>query len=255
MERKGPEGGEGGPKRSIKTAFILGAGLGLRLRPLTASLPKPLLPLGGRPLVTYAMDHLLTLGVERFIVNTHHLAPQYELAFPEREWRGRPILFRHEPELLDTAGGLKNIEDLLNGSDEDLLVYNGDVVADLPLQPLLVAHRERGKEATLALRSKGSPLNVCLTGGGEICDLRGTLGAQGKNCLFTGIYAVQKKFLARLVSGRPASVIDVWLAMIKAAPGALAGIIIDEGEWHDAGSLAEYEHLKKSFRDTKRSGL
>ena len=54
-------------KRRFKTAFILGAGLGTRLRPLTEECPKPLLEIGGRPIITYAMDHLLTAGVDRFI--------------------------------------------------------------------------------------------------------------------------------------------------------------------------------------------
>ena len=72
----------------IKTAFILGAGLGTRLRPRTDSCPKPLLPLGGRPIITYALEHLQDLGVERFIVNTHHLAPVYDQVFPEKQWGG-----------------------------------------------------------------------------------------------------------------------------------------------------------------------
>jgi NDP-sugar pyrophosphorylase family protein len=59
------------------------------------------------------MDHLLKVGIDRFIVNTHHLPGAYAEKFPDRRWRGIPILFRHEPILLDTAGGLKNIEDLL----------------------------------------------------------------------------------------------------------------------------------------------
>ena len=89
----------------IRTAFILGAGLGTRLRPLTEECPKPLLPVGGRPLITYAMDHCLSVGIERFIVNTHHCPRAFDRAFPEKSWRGWPILFRHEPVLLDTGGG------------------------------------------------------------------------------------------------------------------------------------------------------
>ena len=61
----------------IRTAFILGAGLGTRLRPLTQNLPKPLLPVGGRPIITYAMEHLRAAGVERFIINTHHCPEKY----------------------------------------------------------------------------------------------------------------------------------------------------------------------------------
>ena len=101
----------------INTAFLLGAGLGMRLRPLTQTCPKPLLPVRGRPIITYAMDHLLTVGVQRFIVNTHHCADVYRQTFPDGQWRGIPIIFRHEPVLLDTAGGLKNIEDLLKGDE------------------------------------------------------------------------------------------------------------------------------------------
>ena len=67
----------------IRTAFILGAGLGTRLRPLTEECPKPLLPVGGRPLITFAMDHCLSVGVERFIVNTHHCPGAFDRAFPE----------------------------------------------------------------------------------------------------------------------------------------------------------------------------
>ena len=123
-------------RRRLKTAFILGAGLGKRLRPLTEGCPKPLLPLGGRPIITYAMDHLLSVGVDRFIVNTHHCSEAYREKFPDATWRGRSIIFRHEPMLLDTGGGLKNIEDLLAG-DEAILCYNGDVIARFPLEGLV----------------------------------------------------------------------------------------------------------------------
>jgi len=95
------------PSKYINAAFILGAGLGTRLRPLTRNIPKPLLQIGGRPIITYAMEHLRSIGVQRFIVNTHHYADKYKEAFPENNWQGIPIIFRHEPILLDTAGGIK----------------------------------------------------------------------------------------------------------------------------------------------------
>lgn len=234
-------------RTSVKTAFILGAGQGTRLRPLTDACPKPLLPIGGRPIITYVMEHLLTVGVERFIVNTHHLADVYRQVFPERKWRGMPVIFRHEPVLLDTAGGLKNIEDLLD-NDDDILVYNGDVISDLPLARLLDAHEAAGTEVTLALRSSGRPLHVCLNERREVCDFRDTLGVKGKKCLFTGIYAVQKRFLDRLEPGRRESVITVFLEMIKEKPGSVAGVMIDAGRWHDVGSLEEYERVNDLLR-------
>ena len=230
--------------RRFKTAFILGAGLGTRLRPLTEHCPKPLLLLGGRPVITHAMDHLLSAGVERFIINTHHHPEIYPEKFPDREWRGRPIIFRHEPVLLDTAGGLKNIEDLLGG-DEAILCYNGDVIANLPLQRLLQFHEQNRPEATLVLRSRGPLLNVNITGRGEICDIRDTLKKPGtQRCLFTGIYAVEKTILRHIAAGKIETIISTFVGRITANPGAVMGVVIDEGSWHDIGSVEEYERLK-----------
>ncbi|MCE5264837.1 MAG: phosphotransferase [Deltaproteobacteria bacterium] len=231
----------------IRTAFILGAGLGTRLRPLTERCPKPLLPVGGRPLITYAMDHCLSIGVERFIVNTHHCAEAYERAFPGWSHGGAPILFRHEPVLLDTAGGLKNVEDLLD-EDEAILVYNGDILSDLPLRTLLAAHATGGREVTLALRSEGPVQNVCLDAEGRICDFRDLLGDPGvRRCLFTGIYMVEKRFLRRLAPGRIESVVPVFVRMIQETPGSVASVVIDEGIWEDVGDAEAYSRICASL--------
>ena len=66
----------------VRKAFVLGAGLGIRLRPLTNLVPKPLLPIFGKPLITFALDHLRQAGIEKFWVNSHHLPEKFSAQFP-----------------------------------------------------------------------------------------------------------------------------------------------------------------------------
>lgn len=228
--------------KKVTTAFVLGAGLGTRLRPLTNTCPKPLLPVRGRPMITHAFDHLIDAGIRRLLVNTHHCAERYTEAFPEGHWRGVPLVFRHEPVLLETGGGIKNIEDLL-APDEPLLVYNGDVWSSLPLPQLLDFHAAQHAEVSLALRSTGGPLHIRLGADGRICDIRRSLGqTAGRDCLFSGIYIVEPAFRARFKPEEKISVIPVFLDMIRQGR-APHGIVLDEGEWSDLGTLEEYQKL------------
>jgi len=227
----------------VKTAFVLGAGLGTRLRPLTNDWPKPLLMVQGLPLITHAFEHLHRAGVNRILINTHHCSPRYKEVFPEGSWKGIPLIFRHEPVLLETGGGLKNMEDLVG--EETFLVYNGDVFTSLPLEPLLKAHRASGCEVTLALRSKGSSLNVGLDERGRVQDLRGRLGTQGLTAtVFTGIYVVEPRFLKRLTAGKIESVVEAFLRMIVDAPDSLGGVVIDDGFWFDLGTMEEFQRVR-----------
>jgi len=230
----------------IDTAFILGAGLGTRLRPLTENTPKPLLEISGRPIITYAMEHLRAMGVRRFIVNTHHCAEKYSEAFPDNHYKGIPIIFRHEPVLLDTAGGIKNIEDLIT-AEERIIVYNGDIITSLPIEQLIKRHFYLQTQVTLALRSQGPLLNVGIDKDGFVCDMRHLLNNQGvKNCLFAGIYIVEKSFLKKLKPGKSESIVLPLVEMIEENPRSVGGVIIDDGYWYDLGTVEEYEKLRKT---------
>lgn len=225
----------------IRKAFILGAGLGTRLRPLTESLPKPLVPVWNRPLITYALDHLIAdLGIEEFAINTHHCPDAYEAAFPGSVYRGRPLLFRHEPILLDTAGGIDNLRDWLP-RDEPFLVYNGDILTDLPLEAAVAQHRASGDLVTMILRSHGDELRVGFDPARQaVVDLRGVLAPDWPlRFQFTGIYVVSLEFLDHLVPGKIESVVLPMLEVIRKG-GRIGGIVIDEGEWSDLGERDSY---------------
>ena len=234
----------------MENAFVLGAGLGTRLRPLTDDLPKPLVPVGGRPLVTYLFDKLIDAGAKRILLNTHHLPGAYAAAFPAGHYREIPLTFRYEELLLDSGGGLANSLNLLSASNDSTLIANGDVLTDISLTAARETHARASHPsqgtpaiATLVLRSSGRKRNVALhPASGLITDIRGQLGSPLEaQHQFTGFYFVEPRFFDLLseyysrslsVAGaNPFSIIPLFLDL--AAAGQLAGHVEDSGTWQD----------------------
>ncbi|MEM7601820.1 MAG: sugar phosphate nucleotidyltransferase [Verrucomicrobiota bacterium] len=230
-------------------AFILGAGLGTRLRPLTEHLPKPLVPVMNKPLITYAFDHLIEeIGVEEFMVNTHHCPEAYSEIFPGGEYRATELQFRHEPVLLDTAGGIDNIRDWLPEEDS-FVVYNGDFLTDLPLVVARDHHLSSGNLVTLVLRSTGNELRVGFDPeSGNVVDLRGALRPDwNQRFQFTGIYFVAPAFLEYIRPGKIESVVLSFLAAIEAG-AAVGGFLADRGDWSDLGERDSYLDALKQVK-------
>lgn len=113
-------GGKAGPRR----AMVLAAGLGERLRPLTQCLPKPLIEVGGKPLIDHVLDRLREVGIETVVVNTHYKADLLESHLAER--RQPAIRVSHEDELMDTGGGVAKALEMLG--PDPFLVVNGDIL-------------------------------------------------------------------------------------------------------------------------------
>lgn len=225
-----------------RTAFLLCAGRGQRLEPLTEQVPKPLVPICGLPLCEFALARLAASGLERIVINTHRLADQFIRLFPEypqsSRYAGVPVFFRHEPDLLDTAGGLKNIEDLLLPGP--VLLHNGDILAELDLAALISAHTKSGALCTLALRTGGGPLQVGFdVASGRVSDIRGEIRAGGPRFLYTGVCVVGPGLLSRIPRGQPLSLVSLWLEALRAGE-VIAGIVLDQGVWRDIGNLGEY---------------
>lgn len=227
----------------MPTAFILGAGLGTRLRPLTARLPKPLVPVAHQPLLTWAIRHLAAdLGTDRFVINTHHLPAAFAREFPDALWQGHSLYFRHEPGLLDTGGGLANVRDLLPAG-ESIVLYNGDILCDAPLAPMAAAHAEA--DVTMLLRVGGHLCNVvCDVDGGSsggavtgpVRDIRGLMGIDGPRFQFSGIALLGPRFLDFLPpAGRVFSLIPIIVDAIRAGLRVI-GVVSNAGLWSDLGT-------------------
>ena len=221
--------------RRITQAFVLGAGLGTRLRPLTDDFPKPLVPVFQKPLTTFAFDHLIDSGIEKFIVNTHRQPEAFASAFPEGKYRGLPIEFVNEPVLLETGGGIKNVEAQLGSAP--FITYSGDVLTDLPIEPLIRQHLDLENDVTLVLRRTGLGSQIALREN-RVVDIGNRHGIAGDydfaNIALWNALIFERIPLAQKISFIP--VVANWISQ----GGKIGGVVIEEGKWFNIGSRADY---------------
>lgn len=225
---------------SSPAAFILAAGLGTRLAPLTDLLPKPLVPVFHKPLLTFALDSVIAAGFGTIAYNTHHLPGAFAAEFgADPSYRGRKLHSFHEALLLDTGGGIRNARPALG--EGTFLVYNGDILADLPLRELLAHHRASGALATLLLRPSGGAANVLFDPVScGVRDLRGALGAgEGVPVVYSGIALFEQGIFDWIPPEGPSSVIDALIAALRSGE-RVGGMLVEEGLWIDLGTPGAY---------------
>lgn len=225
-------------------AFILGAGLGTRLAPLTNFLPKPLIPVANRPLIEFVLDACIDAGIQQIAINISPHPESWNQHFPTASYRGVPLSFFHEPTPLETGGGLKNIESWVDGAP--LLVHNGDIHTSLNLSHLIEAHRRNRTQsaalATMALRSAGPDLAVGFDPATRIIkDLSYSFQRTRGTHQFTGIYCLEPEVLEMIPSHQPISIIPTCLQLIDSQQ--LYGHLADEGHWADLGSQQIYSQF------------
>ncbi len=223
-------------------SFILCAGLGTRLAPLTHILPKPLMPMFQKPLVHHIMDRHYAAGVRQFALNMSQHSIAWDAAFPKQQFRGCPVHFSHEEQPLDSGGGIKKIMPFIN-KEEELIVQNGDIYTDIPIDELLSAHRKSGKLLTLALRSVDGKKNVGFDPKtGLVTDMRHALGVDAGSYQFAGVYvmnpALAELFPAPEEEDTEFSIVPIWLELIKR--GEVAGAVFDWANWYEVGSPQQY---------------
>jgi len=136
-------------------ALVLSAGYGERLRPLTDRTPKPILAVGGRPLIHYPLRMLRAAGITEVAINVHHLAAQIEHVLGDGAALGLRITYSPEPVLAGTGGPLAALRGYFG--DEPFVLLNCDTILDLDLADLIAFHRARGGLATFVLRGGGDP--------------------------------------------------------------------------------------------------
>ncbi|KZC16494.1 mannose-1-phosphate guanylyltransferase [Rhodanobacter sp. FW510-R12] len=234
----------------MRHALIFAAGLGERMRPLTDRTPKPLLPVGGKPLIAWHLEKLAAAGVHYVVINTSHLAEQFPDALGDGSRWGLRIRYAYEGPLpLETGGGMLNALPLLGA--EPFLVVSGDVWSDadyaaLPAEPAGLAH----------LLMVDNPAHH--PGGDFQLDAQGSLHADGAARLtYSGIGVFRRELLdgwretvgdAAGVDAKPPRFKLRPLLEAAMARCALAGSL-HRGHWTDVGTPARLAQL-----DTELSG-
>lgn len=243
--------------------MVLAAGLGTRLRPLSYELPKPVVPVLGRPLCTYNMEFLHRCGVRKFVLNLHtrpKLIQQRVAA-----WAGGNVSVEYtlEPVILGTGGGIRNAGEFLG--EGTFVTVNGDTVLRFPFPPALAFHRERSALATLVLfpdpAKRYTP--VWTDASGRITGFGSDAGGGTRSGFYTGCQIVEPELLSRIPPGRASCVIRETYVPLVARKAPVYGHFA-AGTFLEFGTPADYLQAtmallaggsrKGSARTTAREG-
>jgi len=231
-------------------AMLLAAGLGRRLAPLTWTVPKPALPVLGRPIAVEILRRLHRFGIAEAVMNLHHLPQAIRTSLVDTNEGCLPrVHFSHEPEILGTGGGLWKAASLLRGAGP-VLIHNSDFLSDIDLTKAVEAHRASGLAATLVLTAQRPGYSeIEVDSAGRVLSLGGRPSVAdparvAARRLFTGCHVIDERVLDLLPPGRPSSIVsDVYVQL--ASRGEL-GSYFHPGFWWEFGTPEYY--LEGSLR-------
>ncbi len=227
--------------------MILAAGFGTRLLPFTRAIPKPLLTLGGKPVLQHTIERLVQSGCRRILVNTHHLSHQIT-EFLDHLDPGPDVDIRdvHEPLILDTGGAIANVRDVMK--NDSFFVINSDVVTDIDLSLVWRFHLANQALATLVLHDRAAYNQVTMDSDGWITGFR----SPGQGLAFTGIQVLSSKIFDYLPEKRVFSSID-WYAQLCPAKKIKAYVAPDLF-WEDIGTMDTYSRTARLWVSAKALG-
>ncbi len=246
-------------------ALVLAAGLGERLRPLTDTVPKPLLEISGRPLIHYPLLLLRYAGIREVAVNVHHLARKIEATLGRGEQLGLAITYSPEPVLLGTGGPLLPLRSYFGG--ESFLILNGDTIIDLDLSTMIAKHRQRRALVSMALRQTTSPeaySQIEIDSNGHIRRMRllrdrahgrfkdypdvprAETAAALKPLMYCGVMICEPAVFEQMPTARPFSLIADVLAPMISEGASLFGYV-HNGFFATVDDIQAYERLCAEF--------
>lgn len=243
--------------------MLLAAGLGTRLRPLTETTPKPLLPVGEHSILGWNLLLLKRHGITKVLINLHYKSEQIVEALGDGSRYGMRVAYSHEPTILGTGGGIKQAEAFLKG--EPFVVLNGDTLSECDLTAMItahsVAHRLHGAPATLAVREDPQASRwgeLTLDAESRILQIKGAPPLAGSPSIetgpfmFAGIHMMEPSVLDAIPQG-PGSIIDVYWNLLREGRH-LHGYRM-RGYWSDIGTPDRYAEAQRDIAEGRLRGL
>jgi NDP-sugar pyrophosphorylase family protein len=239
-------------------AMIFAAGLGTRLFPLTKDKPKALAPFADTTLLAYNLKYLASQGIGSFIINTHHFANTIEEYLMENNNFGLDIKISYEKELLDTAGGLAKVRDLLL-NDKQILLYNVDVISNLNIKKMLANHLKIKSDITLAMRQRETSRYLLFDRNGKMTGWKNERTGEIITCAcnsekvnkyaFSGISLINVNILDKIGSAEKKSLITYFLNICKY--NIISANLHNDDYWFDCGSIEKLQIAEKFISEIK----
>ncbi|WP_375480276.1 sugar phosphate nucleotidyltransferase [uncultured Jatrophihabitans sp.] len=221
-------------------AVILVGGLGTRLRPLTLSAPKPMLPTAGVPFLTHLIARIAAAGIEHVVLGTSYRAEVFEQHFGDGSALGARLDYIVEAEALGTGGGIRNVAPVL-GADT-ILVFNGDNLIGVDLLAMVETHRRAQADVTLCLQRVPDPRAFGCVSTDEAGRVTAFLEKDPNpvtDQINAGLYAFRREVIDSIPTGRPVSVERETFPGLLAAGATVVGHL-NTGYWRDFGTPADF---------------
>jgi mannose-1-phosphate guanylyltransferase len=242
-------------------AMILAAGKGTRVRPITFTTPKPMIPILQKPVMEFLVELLRKHGFDQIMVNVSHLANEIENYFRDGQRFGVDIAYSFEGRIEDgqligdalgSAGGMRRIQDFSPFFDDTFVVLCGDALIDLDLTTAVAWHRQKGSIATVILKTVDlqdvSSYGVVLTDeSGKVQSFQEKPGVDEalSNTINTGIYIFEPEVLDLIPSGQEFDIGSDLFPKLVAMNMPFYGIAMDF-QWVDIGKVPDYWHAIRS---------
>lgn len=231
-------------QKKLRKAFILAGGKGTRLRPITYEIPKPMVPIKGRPILEHTIELLRKHEIRDLIISVGYLGEKIKEYFGNGSKFGVRITYVEEEVPRGTAGALRLAEPLL---EETFLMILGDNLFNIDLEEMYSFHNKNNKKVTIALKSVNdpSPFGVAILKGNNIINFAEKPKNPSSNLVNTGVYIIDPSIISLIPSGK--SMIEQDLFPKLAERKELIGYFF-EGQWFPTDNTERYEKAIKEWK-------